>query len=194
MSFTPRARLTALIVGAALTLSVIAVAPPASPEPTRPKYLVTAVAASEPVLYPPPPPTTTTTTASPPPPTPTTTPTEPPTASQPVAAPEAPQAASEPSGGVQDIIRQVFSPYGQEAVDIALRVAQCESKMNPGALSASGTYAGLFQVGNFWADDFARVTGSSYYDGRFDPSANARFAAWLAYEADGGGWQHWSCY
>jgi hypothetical protein len=135
----------------------------------------------------------TTTTLAPPPQPPVTSPTEPPAASQP---PPAPIPAPEPPAaiqGVSEAIQAAFSPYGQAAVDTALRVARCESQMDPNALSDSGTYAGLFQIGNFWAEDFLNQTGSPYYDGRFDPYANARFAAWLAYEAPGGGWQHWAC-
>lgn len=181
--------LTAMILGIIVAALPTALAP--EPEPR-----VTAAASSEAALFPVFVLPTAATTAAPP----TTqyqraitTPTAPPKAPQPVQAPSAPKTPTAPSGGAQDVIRQVFAPYGQAAVDTALRVAWCESKYNPGALSASGTYAGLFQIGKPWADEFASVTGQPYYDGRFDAIANARFAAWLAYEASGGGWGHWSC-
>lgn len=175
---------------ACLALSTIT---PHPPEPAPPSERMTAAVASRPVLMP----QETTTTTLPPLPPPTTTTTAPQLPPEPLQAPpttQAPQVQPAPSGDAVAAIRRAFSPYGQSAVDIALRVARCESRMDPHALSDSGTYAGLFQIGNFWAEDFLSVTGMPYYDGRFDALANAAFAAWLAYEAPGGGWQHWSCY
>jgi soluble lytic murein transglycosylase-like protein len=66
----------------------------------------------------------------------------------------------------------------------------CESGGDPSASNPSGA-SGLFQVMPSWADEYAAVTGVPYYDGRFDPGANIRFAAWLQAE---GGWGHWVCY
>lgn len=169
---------------AALSLSLASIAHPPPAEPA-PDQRVTAAVAAPAIQYQPSPSTTTT---SPPATTTTTTTPQPPsTASS--SPPEAPQ---RPSGAVPDIIRQVFAPYGPEAVSKALRVAECESGYNPGAQNASGA-SGVFQVMPVHAENYLAVTGLPYYDGRFDPVANSRFAAWLAYEAPGGGWSHWTC-
>lgn len=193
---SPRSRLAVLLAASALTLTIVLTyqAPSDQPDPNP----VQAAVVSDPVIFSPDVGTqkidlvAPTTTA--PPPEPVTTSTAPPPAPEPPTPVKTAEAPPVPSGGVPAIIQRAFQPYGQDAVDIALRVAKCESGYDPHALSDSGTYAGVFQVGNFWADDFARVTGQPYYDGRFDAQANARFAAWLAYEAPGGGWQHWQCY
>lgn len=68
----------------------------------------------------------------------------------------------------------------------------CESHGDPGALNGNEAYqaAGLFQIIRQWADRFGEVTGVAYYDGRFDPAASTRFAAWLWAEL---GWSQWSC-
>lgn len=75
--------------------------------------------------------------------------------------------------------------------DQAVRVGECESGLNPRALNRSSGAAGIMQVMPFWAPRFQQVTGVPYYDGRFNPDANARFAAWLVRET--GGWSHWVC-
>lgn len=65
----------------------------------------------------------------------------------------------------------------------------CESGGNPSAHNPSGA-SGLFQVMPGWADEYQRVTGLPYYDGRFNGDANTRFAAWLQ---GSDGWGHWVC-
>lgn len=75
--------------------------------------------------------------------------------------------------------------------DQAVRVAQCESELRPSALNRSSGASGLFQVMPSWRSRYGQVTGQPYYDDRFNPDANARFAAWLVHET--GGWSHWSC-
>lgn len=65
----------------------------------------------------------------------------------------------------------------------------CESGGNPSAHNPSGA-SGLFQVMPGWAGKFEAVTGSPYYDGRFDAAANTKFAAWLQ---GTDGWHHWVC-
>ena len=93
----------------------------------------------------------------------------------PVAA-EAPPAA--PAGGYteQEIIRIIHEAadrYGQPREDM-VRVARCESGLNPNAVDPAGLYFGLFQ---FVPSTFA---GTPYggYD-IFDPWANANAAAWM---------------
>lgn len=92
-------------------------------------------------------------------------------------------------GGWRDLISAHF-PANQ--VDKACRVMMCESKGNPNALNGNPKYqaAGLFQIIKQWATRYGEVTGVPYYDGRFDPSANVRFAAWL-WRAEG--WGQWVC-
>jgi soluble lytic murein transglycosylase-like protein len=126
----------------------------------------------------------TTTTTAPPPTTvaPTTT-----AAVVPVTA--APPARSTMSG-VPAIIAGAFERFGSGVVDQAIRVAECESNLNPRAYNPSGA-SGLFQVMPLWSDAYQRVTGQPYYDGRFDARANATFAAWLYGQS--GTWRHWSC-
>lgn len=75
--------------------------------------------------------------------------------------------------------------------DQAVRVASCESNLEPDALNRSSGASGVFQVMPGWASRFEQVTGVPYYDGRFNPDANARFSRWLVNET--GGWSHWSC-
>jgi hypothetical protein len=91
------------------------------------------------------------------------------TASAPAPAPSGPEAA----------IHAVFGPLG--VADQAVRVAACESGLNPGA--DSGTYKGLFQLGPHLAGTVA------FYGGDwFDPMTNAQVARDL-YLASG--WASW---
>lgn len=86
-------------------------------------------------------------------------------------------------------IRQHF---GHGALgDQAVRVARCESELRPSARNRSSGASGLFQVMPQWRTRYAQVTGLPYYDERFNPNANAAFAAWLV--AETGGWSHWTC-
>lgn len=85
----------------------------------------------------------------------------------------------------RDIIYEVFGPSGGSAV----RVASCESGLNPRAVSPGGGNHGLFQINNVHRGTFERVTGepwASVYDSR----ANTRFAKWLY---DQQGWGPWAC-
>jgi uncharacterized protein YraI len=70
------------------------------------------------------------------------------------------------------VIYQAADRYGQSRSDM-LRVAECESNLDPYAVNPSGSY-GLFQ--------FIRSTWKSTPYGRkdiFDPEANANAAAWM---------------
>ena len=70
------------------------------------------------------------------------------------------------------IINGAAERYGQSSSDM-LRVAECESNLDPYAVNPSGSY-GLFQ--------FIRSTWKSTPYGNkdiFDPEANANAAAWM---------------
>ncbi|MBW3631586.1 MAG: transglycosylase SLT domain-containing protein, partial [Chloroflexi bacterium] len=70
------------------------------------------------------------------------------------------------------IINQAADRYGQSRSDM-VRVAECESNLDPYAVNPSGSY-GLFQ--------FIRSTWKSTPYGNkdiFDPQANANAAAWM---------------
>ena len=87
----------------------------------------------------------------------------------------------------QDAITQSFGPIS----DQAMRVAQCESNLDPNAVSSGGANWGLFQINTIHRDSFESVTGHSWNE-ILDPYLNARFAAWLYNQS--GGWSPWGCY
>lgn len=71
------------------------------------------------------------------------------------------------------IIQQAAAAYGQNPDDM-IRVARCESSLNPRAVDPAGLYHGLFQ---FVPSTFAGTP----YGGQdiYDPWANAHAAAWM---------------
>lgn len=79
-----------------------------------------------------------------------------------------------------------FSERGasQAQIDQAVRVARCESGLNPGAVSASGTYLGLFQMSREY---HMHRPGMDQW---WTAQGNAAAAASLWAEA---GWAPWSC-
>lgn len=75
--------------------------------------------------------------------------------------------------------------------DQAVRVAECESELDPQAVSPTRDY-GLFQLNAAsWARRFEQVTGHPWNPDVYHADANARFARWLVNET--GGWSHWAC-
>ena len=87
------------------------------------------------------------------------------------------------SGSYQDMIHQVFGQYGDQAV----RVAMCESTMNPNAYNGILGAAGLFQI---IPSTFA---GTSYAGGSvYNPATNIR-AAYEIFVRDGYSWSEWAC-
>jgi uncharacterized protein YraI len=103
------------------------------------------------------PPTTTTTT----------------TTSSPDAAIPNPGAPAGNEEAIISIIHQAANAYGQDP-EAMVRVARCESSLNPRAIDASGSYHGLFQ--------FVPVTfAATPYGGQdiYDPWANSHAAAWM---------------
>ncbi len=89
------------------------------------------------------------------------------------AAAPATTAAPAPAGGdIVSIIYAAAAAYGQSGDDM-LRVATCESGLNPYAYNPAGWY-GLFQ---FVPSTFAGTPYGAY--DIFDPVANANAAAWM---------------
>ncbi len=93
------------------------------------------------------------------------------------------------SGGADcaALIRSVFSARGLDG-NAAVRVATCESGLNPRA-SNGGSFLGLFQqAARYWGGRSAQygMAGRS----AFDPYANAVVSAGMV---AGSGWSHWSC-
>ncbi|MCC7021734.1 MAG: transglycosylase SLT domain-containing protein [Thermomicrobiales bacterium] len=81
-----------------------------------------------------------------------------------------------------DIIYEAADNYGQSR-DAMLRVARCESGLNPSAVGGGGSYYGLFQ---FVPSTFAQTPYGEY--DIFDPWANANAAAWTWSEVGRGSW------
>jgi hypothetical protein len=93
-----------------------------------------------------------------------------------------------PGGGgyseeqIVGIIYEAADAYGQPREDM-LRVARCESGLNPQAVGGGGAYHGLFQFVP------ATFSGTPYgeYD-IYDPWANSNAAAWMWSEGKKGEW------
>jgi len=99
---------------------------------------------------------------------------------------------TQPQGGemseteTRGIIAVFFAP---EDVDLAMKVAYCESRWDPAVTNRSSGAAGLFQhIPSFWSERAAAAgwAGANVYDAH----ANTAVSAWLVYE--GGGWIHWT--
>lgn len=102
-----------------------------------------------------------------------------------VAAPAQPAPPPAPSGSIPDLIRQAWAPLGPAMQAWAVRLAFCESTLNPLAVNRISGAAGLFQfMPRTWAATPWRDRSP------FDPSANAAAAAWL-YQRYGAG--QWDC-
>lgn len=92
-----------------------------------------------------------------------------------------PGAAPAPPSPSEAIIREVFDPIGEG--DKAVRVASCESGLNPGAVGGGGTYQGLFQLG-------PNIVAIHAYGGnRLDARQNALAARDLRVQR--GDWSAW---
>jgi hypothetical protein len=75
------------------------------------------------------------------------------------------------------------------AREAATRVAQCESGLDPNAVSPGGGNHGLFQINNVHKADFERVTGQPWSK-IYDAHLNTKYAKWLY---DRQGWAPWTC-
>jgi hypothetical protein len=123
---------------------------------------------------------TTTTSTTMPEPTTTTTTLPAPTVTRPRPAPP----AATP-GPVADTIRSVFGNEGEAAI----RVADCESSLDPTAVSPGGGNWGLFQINTVHRDDFEAVTGQPW-SAVLDAYWNSVYAKKLH---DREGWGPWAC-
>jgi hypothetical protein len=86
---------------------------------------------------------------------------------------------------VKLIITEVFGPADGPA---AIRVAHCESRLNPKAISRGGGNWGLFQLNTVHRK---RVESMGYkWEDVLDPWVNARIAKQMF---DGSGWRPWAC-
>ena len=92
-----------------------------------------------------------------------------------------PRASTASSAEVYEAIDAAFGPYGQTAK--AVRVAKCESGLNPNAGYPDAYYKGLFQLG-------PHVSAINHYGGNwFDPYQNAAAARDLFVSR--GNWSAW---
>ncbi len=104
----------------------------------------------------------------------------------PPAPPAPPAPAATANGDIRALILATWAPLGSGTAQWAVRLAQCESGLNPYAVNRYSGAAGLFQfLATTWAGTPWR--GQS----PFDASANAQAAAWL-YSKYGPG--QWSCH
>lgn len=83
--------------------------------------------------------------------------------------------------------QQIAALFTSDA-DSATRVAHCESKMDPNAVSPTNDH-GLFQINHVHRADFERVTGQPWAK-VYDPYWNTYYAKWLF---DRQGWGPWTC-
>ncbi|GCE30716.1 hypothetical protein KDA_62000 [Dictyobacter alpinus] len=87
-----------------------------------------------------------------------------------------------------NIIRGVFGGYSNQAI----RIAQCESTMNPNARNVTpigGSYAsGLFQI--LYPSTWRGTSQAA--QSPFNPQANTR-AAYELFSRDGHTWRQWQC-
>lgn len=74
--------------------------------------------------------------------------------------------------------------------DQAVRVAQCESELNPRAVSPTNDH-GLLQINaKYHRAQFERVTGAAWSPNVYHASYNAAYAKWLWEQQ---GWGPWTC-
>lgn len=83
----------------------------------------------------------------------------------------------------EDAIRWAFREHSKDVQDQAVRVATCESRLNPSARSRGG-HLGLFQMSPRWHSHRPGMPNP------FDAVSNAVAAESLYREA---GWSQWSC-
>lgn len=98
---------------------------------------------------------------------------------------EAPYMAPETS--IEDLVVAKAKEYGLDPVK-ALRIAKCESGLNPLAKNPNSSAKGIFQfIDGTWSS-VSRIRGISA--SVLDAEANIDNAMWLAKKE---GWKHWVC-
>lgn len=96
-----------------------------------------------------------------------------------------PNAQADSPSAAQDAINYHFGPIA----DQAMRVAQCESNLDPNAVSSGGGNWGLFQINTVHQAEFEAVTGHPWSD-VLDPYVNTYYAVYLYQQS---GWGPWAC-
>lgn len=99
-----------------------------------------------------------------------------------------PSYAATNSSYMTSIIHEVFGSHAAQAI----RIAQCESTMNPNAVNSQA-------IGNSHAEGLFQILYPSTWKGTsqagrspFDPRANAK-AAYDLFRGDGYTWAQWQC-
>jgi Transglycosylase SLT domain len=92
--------------------------------------------------------------------------------------------ASAPAGSLESIIQRHFG----SAAPTAIRIADCESSMNPNARSATNDH-GLFQINIVHRGQFEAVTGAPW-SSVYDAELNTIYARHLYAQQ---GWGPWTC-
>lgn len=102
------------------------------------------------------------------------------------------QCATEEEQYVRNLIREAAHFYGVDH-GRALRVAVCESGLNPRAANTRSSARGVYQfLDGTWA--WISTLGAPYpYGDRFNPAHNVWNAMWLMSREDLGGSGHWVC-
>lgn len=92
----------------------------------------------------------------------------------------------------RDLVTRWVTHYGGSEVNVEqfLSVMRKESGGNPTSVNKSSGCSGLMQIHPCHAEKYLSITSQPYYDGRFDPSANIQFAAYMS--AGGRDWSSWS--
>ncbi|HEY8489967.1 MAG TPA: LysM peptidoglycan-binding domain-containing protein [Dehalococcoidia bacterium] len=96
----------------------------------------------------------------------------------------APAPAYTGGGDIVSIIHAAAARYGVDG-NWMVRIAQCESGLNPNAVGGGGRYHGLFQ---FYMPTYNNTPPGRAGRSVYDPAANAEAAAWLMVN---GGPQNW---
>lgn len=89
--------------------------------------------------------------------------------------------------GVVDTIHCFFGSAG----DKATRVADCESSLDPSAISPGGANWGLFQINTVHKSDFEQFTGQPWNSGVLSAYWNTQYAFKLS--SGGSKWGSWAC-